>query len=334
MPYQISYLLSMTETKTKSQTRLEHLDSTSLYSPKIIQSLRDQTRAMQRQRGSGGNFPQRLDSSRISALPDQPSACRKQRWIRLECVHGHEVICPIRCGKCEGCRHHWRKKVRALVRDGCKGHVTWFVTLTFREYPSEIEGCVYDFTQRVWHDFLKRCDKAGFTFQYLRVVELQKRGTPHLHLVINRVKRYNQAVGETGTVKAIVGALAQKAGFGPIFHVERARLGGKGAASYMSKYLSKSDLFEMIRQDGRAIRRYSRSRGWCYFERRSVWRFRRVGHISREELYRPHPPCGCGDGQMLLPNVQAYKWVTRCIREDVWSAPVGLFDMLHIEKRD
>lgn len=327
----------MTSQVLKSDKRLDFLHSTSLYSSNIRQSLYDETKYLQRarsKRGSGGHIPQRLDSPRISAPDNHPSVCRRQRWIRLECVHGHEVIAPIRCGKCEGCRHHWRKKVRALVRDGCRGHVTWFVTLTFREYPHEIEGDIYDFAQTRWHAFLKLCDKHGFTFQYLRVVELQKRGTPHFHLVINRVQSHNQTVVATGTIKAIVGRLARKAGFGPQFDVERARLGGKGAASYMSKYLSKSDLFEMVRQDGRAIRRYSRSKDWCYYERRQIWRFRRVGPIYREELYRRRPPCGCGDGQMLLPNVQAYKWVARCLREDIWCAPLGLFDMLHIEKQN
>jgi len=214
------------------------------------------------------------------------------------------------------------------VKDGCAGHANYFVTLTFREYPNQMEADRYDFAQKRWHSLLRLCAKEGVRFAYIRVVELQKRGTPHFHLVVNRITVGGQKLVNTAQIEMVFRRLALRSGFGPQLKVEKARHGGAGAASYLSKYLSKSEVWEMVRPDGRAIRRYSQSQGWCLNERRKVWRFRAVGEISDTELYRPELTCGCGDGFVLRASQQAAKWVANCISADTWCAPMGLFDSL------
>ena len=280
--------------------------------------------------GPGDTSPATLDHTRISAL--KQTDCRNPKWVHLECSHGNPSAKEIRCRKCEGCRHVWRKKVRFLIGDGCRGRTTWFVTLTFREYPSEIEGEIYDWAQERWHAFLRLAAKEGLDFQYLRVVELQKRGTPHFHLAVNRVRVHSIPVHNTAEIELIVRSLAMRSGFGDQLWVEKARLGGKGVASYLSKYLSKSEVWEMARSDGRAIRRYSRSQTWCLSDRKErVWRFRRVGRVQREAITEADLPCVCGEGFVLNQMVQASRWLGLIRDRNTWCAPLDVFDFIHAQ---
>lgn len=294
-----------------------------------------QTQASERKRKGHGEttFPHPLDLTGISA-PGASQACLHPKYQTIECHHGNSKCVPLRCGKCDGCRHFWRRKVRALVGEGCRGHVSYFVTLTFREYPYQMDGNRYDFAQGAWHGLLRLANKQGITFQYIRVVELQERGTPHFHLVVNRVARHGHRVSTTAQVRWLFGQLGKATGFGPQMKVEQVRLGGKGAAAYLAKYLSKSEVWQMKRDDGRAIRRYCRSRKWVHDEKKAQFRFRAVGGVRDEPLYYPEPTCECYRRQRLRTNLQAARWLERAIREDTWCAPMALFDYILIETED
>lgn len=278
-------------------------------------------------------FPHPLDIIGISA-PGTSQACLRPKYQTIRCFHGNRKCVPLRCGKCDGCRQFWRKKVRAIVGAGCEGHASYFVTLTFREYPSQMDCNRYDFAQEAWHALLRLAAKRGITFQYIRVVELQERGTPHFHLVVNRIARYGAPIRTTAQVQWLFRQLAKKTGFGPQMMVERARLGGKGAASYLSKYLSKSEVFAMKRDDGRAIRRYCRSRKWCHRENKSRFRFSAVGAVLDNPLHYPEPTCECYSRQRVRENYLAARWFEACLREGYWCAPMALYDHLLNETRD
>ncbi len=179
---------------------------------------------------------------------------------------------------------------------------------------------------------LKVAAKEGLSFQFIRVVELQERGTPHLHLAVNRVIVRGHKVNNTAEVELIFRSLASRTGFGDMLWVERARLGAKGVAAYLSKYLSKSEVWDMARADGRAIRRYSRSQHWCYQDVKArVWRYRKVGDIHHVEVMDEALPCVCGSGQILLQLPQATRWLSKCKALGAWVAPLDIFDWIHSE---
>lgn len=315
------------------ERRLKRWSDNSIPLPRSLSaSAIAQTLASERKqkKGSGEYIPQPLDLTGISA-PGASQACHNPKYQTIECHHGNCKCVPLRCGKCDGCRQYWRRKVRALVGEGCQGHVSHFVTLTFKEYPHQIEGDRYDFAQQAWHRLLKLAHKQGITFQYLRVVELQKRGTPHFHLVVNRIARHGHRISATTQVSWLFRELAKHTGFGHIMDCQQVKYGGAGAASYLSKYLSKTEVWSMKRADGRSIRRYCRSEGWCNSDQKARFRFRAVGGVRDTALYYPEPTCECYRRQRIRENLQAARWLDRAIREDTWCAPMALFDWILVE---
>ncbi len=203
-------------------------------------------------------------------------------------------------------------------------------TLTIAQYPVDIKGDRFDFAQDRWHDLLRLAGKAGLSFEYLRVVELQKRGTPHFHLAIKQPVKNGRGITSTAQLTTEFRRLSRKAGFGYIMDLQAARLGGAGVASYMSKYLNKAtDFYELRRKDGRAIRRYARSRGWIPNQPGPTWRYARDGgRFSHREQTTRDVPCDCAEGLLLRKGLQARRWVATNQREGLWVAPTGVGDYL------
>jgi len=112
-------------------------------------------------------------------------------------------------------------------------------------------------------------------------------------------------------------------------------LGGGGVASYMSKYLGKADSYnELVRADGRAIRRYCRSRGWSKSRIQPIFRYARCGvGIAREPQSMATLPCVCGEGQIIRRDIQAQKWVDAVRRERSWVAPLSFGDYILEKER-
>lgn len=289
-------------------------------------------------RGSGGGAPSVLDLPCISAPVEDVKACLSPGWIAIRCYHGNVTWRVVRCRWCEGCRHVWRAKVRAIILAGCAGARVWMWTLTLPEYPGDMEEGRFDVAQDRWHALLRLAAKRGVRFEYLRVVELQKRGTPHFHLAIKGVEVGGEAVSATSVVRTVLVGLARASGFGyrpgKTFDLQAARLGGVGVASYMSKYLSKSAGFnELRRDDGRAIRRYCRSRGWSPVRALPVWRYARVvTGISRVAQSTEDVRCACGEALLLRRDVQAKRWVAANRLAKRWIAPLGVADYILAEE--
>ena len=284
-------------------------------------------------RGSGGASPQPLDISSISAV-DDVRACRAPQWISVRCHHGNVTWKQVCCRKCSGCRHAWRAKVRALILDGSKGSRVFMWTLTMPEYPSKMIGERFDVLQERWHALLRAGHDIGVRFEYLRVVELQKRGTPHLHIAVKGFRVGQKKMSDTKAIAAILRRLSKGAGFGYILgktmDFQAARLGGAGVASYMSKYLGKSENWsELQREDGRAIRRYCRSRDWSSRRPLPVWRYARTrAPLSRVEQSTKAVTCVCGEGMLLSRELQVERWVCANRREGSWVAPISVGDYL------
>ena len=265
-----------------------------------------------------------------------PSAqtCLNPSFIGLECVHGNRTARPVRCRKCEGCRQNWRAKVRRIILDGCEGHTSYMWTLTIHEYPHQMKGDRYDFAQACWAKLRRKAQRAHITFRFLRVVELQRRGTPHFHIAITDLRRHGRLLTKTQESAKLLLSLGLRAGFGPQATYKRARLGGAGVASYMSKYLEKGDDYNaMVRPDGRAIRRYNRGHDWGAPLTPPTWRYMAVPNsFSHTPLDDTPVHCQCGKGELLTPRHHASKWIRRSYTHGVWRAPLSIMDYIQKEK--
>ena len=290
-------------------------------------------------RGAGASAPASLDIYSISAPVDKVSACRNPAWIEVRCHHGNKTHVVVRCRRCEGCWHAWRSKVRHIISKGCFAEKVYFLTLTIKEYPDKMKEDRFDLIQRRWHDLLRSAGRIRFTFEYLRVVELQKRGTPHFHIAVKDVRRNKGRLPSTKVISRTFRRLAKASGFGYIegktFSFEAARLGGKGVASYLSKYIGKADGYkELVRTDGRAIRRYARSRKWSNHKAPSVYRYARTSsRISRKVKSTEPLRCSCGQGEILEVENQVKKWLVAVDREGSWVAPVSVGDYIMEKER-
>jgi len=202
-----------------------------------------------------------------------------------------------------------------------------FWTLTIREYPYQMDEERFDYAQRIWHTMLRNLGKAGVRFSYIRVVELQERGTPHFHLAVNSLEVRGIRILETAMAHQILRRAALKAGFGPARLVPSGKVRTRGVASYLGKYLSKGSEY-LSRTDGRFIRKYNRSRNWVVgLPKPRVWRVRKVGGIERRGIVS-ELMCRCGLGQHLNQGEQLMKWMARCIEDDWWTAPLDMYDYL------
>lgn len=261
-------------------------------------------------------------------------ACTNPGWIALQCHHGNFTATPVRCRTCDACKHAWRAKVRALIIQGSTGFTTYMWTLTIPEYPIHMKENRFDFAQTRWHDLLRHSHKTQIRFRYLRVVELQKRGTPHFHLAVNAWTHHGRALLSTRQVRQAAIHLAKHANFGYVqgktMDIQPARLGPAGVASYMSKYLEKSDDYNLMRRDdGRAIRRYNRSYGWGNPTRPPTWRWAIIPHsFSRTPLSQKLPSCNCTDRQLLIPQLQIRRWLLANRRSGQWVAPNSIGDYI------
>lgn len=290
--------------------------------------LSDQGSYAKNVKGMGGFAPQAPHDA-----VDDLRACLSPKWIQLGCIHDNTTWRKIRCRWCDGCKRAWKATVRAKILSGALGATVYMWTLTMKEYPSQINGDIYDEAQNRWHDLLRSASNSSLSFEYLRVTELQKRKTPHFHSVVKEFRQGAELLQSTEGIYRRLRKLSKMAGFGSTkgktIDFQRARYGGAGAASYLSKYLSKSeDYNKMRRDDGRAIRRYNASRGWTTPRPSPVWRYTRTGAFSPETQNESDVLCSCGKGQLINKDIQAQAWINKSRREGRWVGPLGVVDYI------
>ncbi len=191
-----------------------------------------------------------------------------------------QLLVPTTCKawKCLGCRDRKKRQVLDKVEYGCRELGTcWLITLTFRlgsETPRDAAS-----VDGAWRSFLMRLrrwsPKEADQLAWFKIVELTKRGQPHLHLVVSgitpdeeaRRRVYSTGPGETRTEEdsAIAGPWSQmwegatKDSY--VVDVERV-FSDRGAAGYLGKYLSKDMFYQDAKRELGFIRRFSSSRRW------------------------------------------------------------------------
>ncbi len=280
-----------------------------------------------------GTRPHHLDINSISALRGSEGlsderACLNPKWIGLQCTHRNTTARIARCRWCDGCMNAWRGRVRAMISEGANAEHTFFWTLTLKEYPEEMDEERFDFIQTRWRRLLRVFNKNDFQMEYFRVIELQKRGTPHYHVAVNRISQL-QKWGLDKTRRFMYNA-GVRSGFGVQWDFQRAEWGAAGVASYMAKYLGKgNDYRALLRSDGRAVRRYSRSGGWIDPPPENAWRYAAVaGAFKAEALPETDVPCRCGLHESQTREEQAQRWLSTNRRVGSWVAPLGVLDYI------
>lgn len=163
-------------------------------------------------------------------------------------------IYPMRC-KRWGCPHCGPRKTKATlarVRLGMTLGTTRFFTLTS---PGDEDAATSyaEFPAR-WKRFRMRLERRFGRIEYLGVVEAQKRGAAHIH-VVYRGPFISQRW---------LSRIAAECGFGKIADIRRSN---PGLLRYLGKYLTK-ELSDPAAAPPRYFRRVRWSRGWCVWEKR------------------------------------------------------------------
>jgi len=134
--------------------------------------------------------------------------------------------------------------IRQVTRQAKKRSLSRFLTLTLNPKYLPDEGQV-PYIRNVWRKFrvyMKR--KTGETVSFISVLEFQKSGRPHMHVLIDQYLH-----------QGWVSNTWDRLGGGKIVHIERVKDLGK-IGWYLGKYLTK----EMVLSAPKGMRRYSSSR--------------------------------------------------------------------------
>jgi hypothetical protein len=155
----------------------------------------------------------------------------------------------LRC-KSWRCRRCGPKKVRrtiAIIQAGMAAGFIRFATFTAR--GDEDPTTSFREATRRWKRLALRIERRWGKFEYLIVVEPQKRGHAHLHVLIR---------GRRFLPQRHLARMAQECGFGRVADI---KAGHPQLAGYLAKYLTKT--LEMTPANaGKYFRRVRMSRGW------------------------------------------------------------------------
>ncbi len=234
------------------------------------------------------------ESERPSPLDTYKDNWDKGRGSTGECPRAGAMILETHGGavrqvgtncntwRCVSCRDRNLRRFKTVVRSGCLilGRCS-FITITYKAGSKRLEDarCV----QRDWQALMRRLKRQSpwiKAMAYLRVTELTKRGTPHVHAIFGTIpaqKRINcWRVGDFQ-----IGAYRERMGTCECFSHEVGRswsavtagesficfaiavTSAKGAGAYLGKYMAKN-MFE-----GKG-RRFNKSRSWPSEKRRRL----------------------------------------------------------------
>lgn len=192
---------------------------------------------------------------RCTVTGDLPDGSR--RYIRVDC----------RCWGCAYCGPKKASRYRRAIRELAEKYkLNRFLTLTLDpKAPGDQDPVAYiNASFAKWRIYLKR--KFGVSITYIRILEFQKSGNPHFHVLVDR---FIQQAWIQSTWQAIGGGR-----FVDIRYVDIHRI-----ARYLSKYLTK----ELLLSAPKRSRRITVSRGIRLIEKKKselVWRFYRTKIID------------------------------------------------------
>lgn len=164
-------------------------------------------------------------------------------------VDGSEVgIYPLRCKQwaCDECGPKKVKATIAMVRRGMRLGTPRFFTLTSPAEDDQVTS--YAEFQKRWHRFQSRLRRRFGTVEYVAVVERQKRGAAHVHVVYRGPYIPWQWLGRA----------ARDSKFGKVVDIRKP---ARAIERYMAKYLTK-ELADPRAAPPRYFRRVRRSRHW------------------------------------------------------------------------
>ena len=195
------------------------------------------------------------------------------------------LIMPTRCKQwgCLGCRDRVRARVERRIAYGCSMvERSWLITLTLRQGPGIQRNARY--VQKVWTEFLRRLKPIYPQMAWFKIVEATKNRQPHLHLIMSGIGT-NRIACDTG--KNALGRCIHEFSrewldstcknncieheMAKVWHsitndsyVVDARevAGAKGAAKYLTKYLTKVQQHYQVLLDLGFSRRWACSRNW------------------------------------------------------------------------
>ena len=209
------------------------------------------------QPSSGLDYTKHNRNSRSQA-PKRPRGRHCGAWTMVGSqegkYHHHRSRCKsYRCGLC-GPRKIRRVR-KSIVRHAVEHRLQRFLTLTLdpKKFPPDLDlyGKIR-YLRDCWSKmriYMRR--KLGKSVQFIAVMELQKNGNPHLHILIGSYLD-----------KTFISESWQALGGGSFTRIEMADI--HRVAAYVSKYISdEGSLVEL--PDG--VRRFSTSRGLSLFER-------------------------------------------------------------------
>lgn len=156
--------------------------------------------------------------------------CGKQTLVKRQ--RDLATVFPLRCRSwsCPTCAPRRRKQ---LIRIAKTGSPTRFITLTVN--PEWGEGAEHrgQNLAKAWRDIVREYRRIypGREAEYLVVLELTKRGEPHLHILWR---------GGFMPQKWLSGQMRQRIG-APVVDVRSVR-GEKEVAQYVAKYISKRNI--------------------------------------------------------------------------------------------
>ena len=237
--------------------------------------------------GSGGEAPRGETNGEAvpnSPFLDQLEINRNTSGRRKHCgrftVRGQDVktartvFCRINC-KCWNCSYCAPKKAkrykRAIREVAERQRLCRFVTLTLD--PSKIEGDPVRYLNAVFaklRTYLKRRFRIAPT--YIRVLEFQKSGNPHFHLLIDR---YVEWVWLRDAWETVGGGSFVNIKYVDVHRVSR----------YLSKYLTK----ELLLSAPLRSRRVTTSRSIHLFEKQpceTEWQFLRTPILCLYDRYK------------------------------------------------
>lgn len=163
-------------------------------------------------------------------------------------------VYPMRCKRwnCKYCGPRKVKATLARTRAGMTLGTCRFFTLT-SPGKEDAETSYTKFPER-WKRFRMRVERRFGRIEYLAVVERQKRGSAHVHVVYRGPYIPQQWLSR----------VAAECGFGRIADIRRSN---PQLMRYLAKYLTK-ELSDPTAAPPRYFRRVRWTRGWCVWEKR------------------------------------------------------------------
>lgn len=191
---------------------------------------------------------QPIDSSHPTDSPSAVVACGSGVVLYADPDTGDLIITPTRCHRwdCPHCAPVRKAEVMARARAGRPERI---IVLTLRPMPSKNLSARIDYIRLMWRRLLQRIRRQYGPIEWMAALELQKNGTPHLH-ILQRGPYISQRwlsaawMHLTGSFRVHISKIDHE----------------RGAIDECTKYLTKTASEVQKSAPGRPV--YTMSRGW------------------------------------------------------------------------